>query len=218
MEKRKLNKNILHWLGLADEDYLAARLLILKGFLKQGVILSNTAIEKYLKTFLFYHGETNPWGHDTLAIYNSIHNYADKISSINKGFITFLSKAYLLRYTDELPNQYNIHLDQIKILVELDRTVYAIRKNFKFENGEGKPVSTRLDFLIENKDYVLLEKNSCFGNYDQVALFKEKSQWLSLLVYGDHNIIEGLGEIEGTMDDGKFDIVGIREGASLPTA
>ena len=36
------------WLDLADEDYVAARVLILNDFLIHGAMLSNTAIEKYL--------------------------------------------------------------------------------------------------------------------------------------------------------------------------
>lgn len=41
---------IIAWLGLADNDYLAARVLLRRGLLIQGAILVNSAIEKYLKT------------------------------------------------------------------------------------------------------------------------------------------------------------------------
>ncbi len=213
MEKKKLKKDILHWLAAADEDYIAARLLLMNGFLKQGAMLSNTAIEKYLKTLLFYADMKIPKTHDTLKIFNEMGDEATKITSINKGFVSFLAKSYKLRYVEELPIGYNIHLDQIKILAELDRTVFVIRKNLKFETLDGKSISTRIDFLIEQKDATLLGKNTCFGDYAKDLLFKEKSRWLSLLVYGDHNIIEGIGEIDGTLDDGKFDIVGIRQGS-----
>jgi len=135
-----------------------------------------------------------------------------KIKIVNEGFISFLSKGYQLRYTDDLPSGYNIHLDQIKILAEQDRTVYSIRDNLKFETLDGKKIATRIDFFIEQKDQVLLDKNISFGNTDPAGLFKEKSSCLSLLVYGDHNIIEGIGEIDGTVDDGKFDVVGIKQG------
>ena len=44
------------WLDLADEDYVAARVLILNDFLIHGAMLSNTAIEKYLKMIPAYFG------------------------------------------------------------------------------------------------------------------------------------------------------------------
>ena len=44
----------LMWLRWADTDYLAARLTLPAGLLVQGAALSDTAIEKYLKS-LFSH-------------------------------------------------------------------------------------------------------------------------------------------------------------------
>ncbi len=212
VEKRKYNKELLHWLGLADEDYLAARLLLLNGYLKQGLIFSDTAVEKYLKTLFFSRDKKIPRLHDVSKLYEEVQKMnMDGITPVNTGFISFLSKGYKMRYTDDLENGYNIYLDQIKMLVELDRTVYAIRKDFQLETADGKKIVTRLDNCIEQNDPVLLSKNICFGKCDPLELFKEKTKWLALLIYGNHNTIEGGGENEGTTDDGRFDIVGIKQ-------
>jgi len=215
IEKKAYKKEILHWLGSADEDYLAARLLLLNGYLKQGTIFSNTAIEKYLKTIIFAFGDVIPKEHDTLKLYGIVSAKAPELKVINVGFLLLLSKAYHVRYTDQLPIGYNIHLDQIKLLAELDRTVFILRKDFKFQTkGQtgDKKIITRLDVEAEENNPVFLDKNIAFGDYDPIQLFKEKTTWLSLLVYEAHNIIEGMGDNEGTLDDGKFDIVGIKQG------
>jgi hypothetical protein len=43
-------KNCLEWVDLADNEYIAARLMLLNDLLVQGSVLSNTTIEKYLKS------------------------------------------------------------------------------------------------------------------------------------------------------------------------
>lgn len=45
---------MLRWLEWAGNDYIAARLLFLNNLLVQGSGLSNTTIEKYLKTLYFF--------------------------------------------------------------------------------------------------------------------------------------------------------------------
>jgi HEPN domain-containing protein len=42
----------LDWLSKADQDYIAARQLLLKNSLIEGATFSTTAIEKYMKAVL----------------------------------------------------------------------------------------------------------------------------------------------------------------------
>lgn len=44
--------NVLQWVTWADQDYVAARALLLSGLLVQGSAFSNTAIEKYFKGYV----------------------------------------------------------------------------------------------------------------------------------------------------------------------
>lgn len=204
---------MLHWQGLADEDYIAARLLLLNGFLKQGAILANTAVEKYLKLLLFSKEKQIPQNHNIFDLYKQVLDLnISGIKPVNTGFISFLYKCYQLRYLDQIKNGLNLYFDQIKILVELDRTVGALRKDFKFQTVNGTKIDSRLDFLVQKKDQILLEKNIIFGQVLSEKLFKEKTKWIALMVYGNNNIIEGTGENIGTSDDGKFDVVGVTLG------
>jgi hypothetical protein len=120
-----------------------------------------------------------------------------------------LQKAYKLRYADELPDCYSIHLQQTKIIVELDRTVFEIRKGFEFKSTGGRKPVTRLEFEIENKNPAVLNRNVMYGGYDVKKIFTEKSKWIALLVYSNHSIIEGVGEVDGLPDDGIFNEPGI---------
>ncbi|HUX65780.1 MAG TPA: hypothetical protein VMV42_01405 [archaeon] len=44
---------VLEWLSWADNDYIAARLLLRRRLLSQGAALANTALEKYFKALVF---------------------------------------------------------------------------------------------------------------------------------------------------------------------
>src|ERR1700736_3349153 len=132
-----------HWMKWADSDYLAARYLLLGSMVVQGCILANTAIEKYLKA-LYSHLELPiPHSHAVQALYREVTGSAKSTVSLNDGFLNFLQKAYGLRYPDELPEDFNIALNEMKVLAELDRTVFAITSCFAFGEGTTDFVLTR---------------------------------------------------------------------------
>jgi len=119
----------------ADSDYLAARYLLLERMVVQGCILANTAIEKYLKALYAYLEIPIPRSHAVQALHREV-TAAGKITlGLNVAFLKLLQKAYGLRYPDDLPDDFNIALNQMKVLAELDRTVSAITKCFPFREG-----------------------------------------------------------------------------------
>lgn len=59
----------MQWIAWADNDYIAARQLLLADLLVQGSSLSNTSIEKYLKALFVLLGLKIPKGYKGHTIY-----------------------------------------------------------------------------------------------------------------------------------------------------
>ena len=200
--------NVTNWLGWADNDYLAARSLLLDHFIVQGAILSNTAIEKYLKTVSLVEGEALPRKHDVPNLYEILTN-GKKDLGINEAYLNLLFECYKMRYPDDLEIGFNIALSETRMLVELDCTVYKIRKGFGFQS-DGKPVKTRIDSLLESKDDNLLRDNCYFGTTDRKELFGRDTHCYEMRVLGPSQILEATYQTTGVDDDGKFDSIGLR--------
>jgi len=77
---------VAQWLAWADEDYLAARALLLRGFVLQGTILANTAVEKYLKTALLAKNIQFRNSHDVSALHKRLQASAPGLPPINTTF------------------------------------------------------------------------------------------------------------------------------------
>ena len=108
--------------------------------LVQGSGLSNTTIEKYLKALFVLLGLEIPKGfkgHNICNLYDKIKKKGIELK-INEEYLALLVKAYRLRYFDNLEPGFNIALNRTKLLVELDHTVYEIRKGFNFGIGDKK--------------------------------------------------------------------------------
>lgn len=196
-------KKILKWLRWADNDYIAARLLLEKDLITQGVILANTAIEKYLKSLLVLLGKEWPKGskgHNTNKLFNLVSRDIKGIS-LNKEFINLLHKAYKLRYPDTLKPGYNIVLSKYKILVELDYSVFEIRKGFKFTSNNPNSI-TSFDQL---KNSPQLTNNNCYyGSSNRAEVFQQKTKNYELRVLKNNNIMEVTYEPIEMPDNGKF--------------
>jgi HEPN domain-containing protein len=202
---------VRRWIEWADNDYIAARLLLLNDELAQasaliqGSSLSNTAIEKYLKA-LFVHLDLKIpkgfKGHNVSNLYKEIKNNGISLD-INEDYLSMLFKSYRLRYPD-LNVGDNFLLCKTKLLVELDRTVYEIRRGFSFEI-RGESIKTRIDELKEKNNPILLDKNCYFGNYNRSALFQETSPCYELRIEKNNVTVEAFIYRSRINDDGKFD-------------
>jgi uncharacterized protein YxjI len=203
---------IVTMLGWADKDYLSARPLLLASLLVQGTVLSNTAIEKYLKTICLMAAATFPRAcHDVPVLYGILMSRGIDLG-LNPQYLELLRKAYELRYPDNLEAGYNICLSQAKLIAELDSTVFKIRKGFQFRRSDGKPVASYLDQLLEVRDKNLLDLNSSFGATARNDIFTQKNSCYELRVLENGSIIEAQYQTTGVKDDGVFDLVALRPG------
>jgi HEPN domain. len=108
------------FLAAAFNDYIAARVLLSNALPLQGAIQASTAIEKYLKVFLEFRGNSSK-GHLKRAHLNAVRNFApDLWKTFNEEFFLLCQKVYDLRYPDSLPAGYNVVIAGREFLAELD--------------------------------------------------------------------------------------------------
>ncbi|MGV8127773.1 MAG: HEPN domain-containing protein [Methanothrix sp.] len=204
-EPAKLSQKWIVWAG---NEYAAARLMLLNDELIQGSILSNTAIEKYLKALFVASGMKVPHIHNICKLHDKLK--AEGLAlDINEEYLALLYKSYLLRYPDDLKVGFNIYLSRTKLLAELDRTVYEIVKNLAFSR-DGKTTSGIEDLKARTHSPSFLTKNCSFGGYDSVVLFEEHSPCYELRVETGDNIIEAFLMRNRIRDDRKFDIEALK--------
>jgi HEPN domain-containing protein len=190
-----------HWMKWADSDYLAARHLLLGGMVVQGCILANTAIEKYLKALFAHLDLPIPHSHAVQALYCEVTASGKSTVALNDAFLNVLQKAYGLRYPDELPDDFNIALNQMKLLAELDRTVFAITNCFSFREGTTEFVLTR---AAKVGDHRYVARNVALNPEQTPEFFASDSQSFEFRIHKPLIInIEYLSP--GVTDDGLFD-------------
>jgi HEPN domain-containing protein len=203
------------WLRWADQDYLAARNLLLHGLIVQGCGLATTAIEKYLKTVLLMKSIGFPRGnrgHNVVLLYEKLMSAGVGLG-LNLEFLTLLVKAYSVRYPDDLKPGFNIVLEQTKILVELDTTVHKIRRGFQFKQQNGNWPTT-LEALVEAKNEQLLDRNCVISSASRRDLFAGPTQVHELRMLSNGTALEATYETQGIADDGKFDAEALKPGQS----
>lgn len=136
-------ESALTWLGWADDDYLAARTLLLENLLIQGAASSNTAIAKYLKTLLVLQHRSIPRSHNIVSLYKDVRNAGIPLN-LNEQYLELLVKTYKLRYPDDLEVGFSAALVQTKMLVDWMRRCMPSEKvlNSRAQMvGESKPAS-----------------------------------------------------------------------------
>jgi len=198
----------LKWLSWADYDYVAARLLLRRGLLVQGAALANTALEKYFKTLFVLLGKEIPHNHDITMLYQQIAKEIPRLD-LNEEFVQMLFKAYKLRYPDELIPGFNIALSGVPMLVELDRSVFEIRKGFVFRTTE-KIITTIFDTWKEKSVEDLVGGNCYFGSASREDLFNGTSMNYEIRVLNDGSFLEATYSSVNTPDNGKFIIEGLK--------
>jgi len=171
----------------------------------QGVILANTALEKYFKSLFCLLDEKIPRGYKGHNIANLYRDISKKITrlKLNEEFLELLFKSYSLRYPDDLKPGYNISLCAIKVLIELDFSVFEIREGFNFQSDKGR-VSTRFDEFKKNNVQELLEENCYFGSSIREKLFKKTTKCYETRVLSSGELLEAEYMSDNILDDGKF--------------
>lgn len=158
-------KRVRAFLGDSLNDYIAARVLFLSDMPKQGAILSSTAIEKACKAILALSGNTSR-GHLKHAHWNALKNFNTTLyERLNPEFLALNRMAYELRYTDDLPQGFNLVIATREFLAELDRTVMNIIGGF-MTSQDGESYMTSFQVLLANKDPRLLKENRVEAKQD----------------------------------------------------
>ncbi|CAH0998039.1 hypothetical protein EMA8858_04174 [Emticicia aquatica] len=188
----------------AYQDYLGARALLLDGLLPQGIVLANTAIEKYLKGILTIVNVKTPRNHDisTKRYFNVLKNQFRTLhNSINWEFIAFLSKAYRIRYIDDLEGNFNIAIIRYKTLAELDFLVSQIEE--KFEIGEAtKQNKYEVDKRSQNP--LLLTLNYFLTGLDKTTLIERTDKVFEFRLMENREILQTDYLTNEVKNDNKF--------------
>jgi HEPN domain-containing protein len=206
-------EQVISWLTLADDDYVASRTLLRSGLLLQGAILANSAIEKYLKTahrILNISFQTRgEKAHELSTLYKQLHEKSPE-TELNESYLTFLTRAYKMRYPDRLEEEYNLAISQAKTLVGLDETVFKIRNRIQLK-GE-RPFS--FDMLLEKRHEPLTQ-----GNHAFCAEFKREELFKNPVLCYEVRVLKNGVWMEATYtahveDDNKYDLEAWRHGST----
>jgi HEPN domain-containing protein len=189
---------MMQWISWADRDYLAARQLLLSRFLVQGAALANTALEKYLKAVLTFARKDVPRTHDPASLYKSLASATDL--TLNPEFLATLSKSYALRYPDDLKDGYNIALNQVLLLMELDVSVFEITKRIQMQH-HGKPVQLLIEQSLADNDRRVLDGNVALGQTSRKEFLSHKSQSFDFRVFNGGDTMELWYVTENLEDD-----------------
>lgn len=215
MQPRQTNDEAaktLQWLAWADEDYLAARSLLLSDSVVQGAGFSTTAVEKYLKAIQTLRGMRPQHTHDVVRLYERTKNAGD-IPRLNESYLRALVKAYKMRYPDDLGIGFNLSVAQVQWLAELDASVYALRQPFHFEREDGPRVVTQFDVLLKNRDARLTDRNAAFGFCKRQDLFASPSRCVEFRVLGKDSMMYVTYQAN-VPDSSNFDVEALKPGSA----
>lgn len=209
--------NVLSFFNVAYLDYLASRQLLMKDLILQGTILANTALEKYFKALKLILNEPIPHHHDitTKKIQNTLKNkYPVLYSKINGDFLTLLSKAYELRYFDEIDAGFNIVLVRGKILAELDFVVGEIENGFRIENTKNRNLDRKYFSAKKEKNPLLFDFNWYLLDYSKTKLIEQIDIVYEFRKTENNGILEFMYWAENIKDDDEFLYEGVKPNAN----
>lgn len=201
MRRKKPNKagknDVINLLSLAYRDYIAARFLILNDFYLQGLTLSSTAVEKYLKVVLAVKE-----GIFTKDHLDKLGNFKGRISragikifdELDASYLQLLQDVYKLRYYDQLSSQTQIGFLKWQVLGELDSTINKIDSKLEEYDADSRHWRTPYRAAIKKRDQYILSENYLLNGEDKSAFMERTGP--SCILY----IHKGEIEVYMTMD------------------
>jgi len=161
----------------AYTDYLAARVLLLRGLLKQAGVLSSTAIEKCAKAVMAMRGMPVRREHLKESHWTALkgeENFGDKLS---RDFVELNQSIYNLRYSDNLAIGFNLVIASREFLAELDHTLLTVLSCYKFDvSGSWRPAG--YESAIRNQDENLLSENHILNREPVGTFINAKPQFV----------------------------------------
>jgi hypothetical protein len=191
-------------LDIAFKDYIAARVLFCGRLPLQAAVLSSTAIEKYFKAIMEFRGSRSR-GHLKTAQMNSVRNFdVPLFSTFNKEFLTLLQRCYRLRYTDDLPRDFNVVVATREFLAELDFMASSLHSKFRLQRGDTV-LSLLYDRMLATRDERLVSEHHVLAGQDRNTFIAAAPQ----LVYEVRNLpkrrlMEALYFAKPKSSDGRF--------------
>ena len=140
-------------------------------------------------------------GHDVSQLYNIL----NLDLGLNTDYLKLLSKAYSLRYPDDLIPGFNLSLNDTKMLVELDSSVFEVRKGFKITEN-GKNVETEFDGLLKSESKEIMENNCFFGTVRRADIFSRPSFSYAIRLMGNGGFLEIAYQTEDDVDSSLFNV------------
>lgn len=217
--KEQVNiQNIVGYIAMSFDDYIAARILFNNNKLLQACILANTAIEKYFKALMAAQGE-KPFGmHDITKQLPFIDDkYPGIYANLNIEFLSQLTKIYKARYLDHLPLGYNFTIIQGKYLAELDFIFSIIEPTLRFPDQSGNISKTRYELSVENKDPYLWTSNYILNKTEKKLFIETPCYIQEFRVLPSGIFIEIIYESNSVKNDNKFDYNALIPSINLQT-
>lgn len=186
------------------DDYIAARVLLNKGYNLQGATLAATSVEKYFKAIL--NALSIQIGKLHLSRLGEIRkafestDYKELFNYLDDTFLGILSEVYAFRYLDGMnkPKQFGFFVNQF--LCELDYTVHSIESLIKIHNKD-KPVS-KLQRDIQSQNPDLFENNYLVQKIDKAVFMNKDSA--------------GYGMYYDPKTDSPIELTGVTSKISIP--
>lgn len=171
-------KKVKDFLNDCTHDYIAARVLFLSALPKQAAVLSSTAIEKCFKAVLAFNGNESH-GHLKNSHWNAVENFDRNLfNSLNQEFLELNKKVYRLRYTDDLPIDFNLVVATREFLAELDQTVLSICRLFQIGKRDESYRPTMLEHLISSQDQRIHSENHILSKESKETFINSKPQFI----------------------------------------
>ena len=98
-------------------------------------------------------------------------------SKLDYGFIELNRKAYLLRYTDDLPQNFNLVIASREFLAELDHTVLALQQRFSISQ-DGEPCRTKFQALLSARDSRIFSENHVLARTPKEDFIYQSPQYV----------------------------------------
>lgn len=176
-----LSTTILQMRSNAYRDYVAARVLLDNQLWIQGLVMTSTCIEKYLKCILLTAGKKSKVHLDSPDFLTVLKlNNRDVSSFISESFIRYLGRAYVLRYIEPTSHQASIAIEPKKLLAELDYTVAQIEASIVISTSTKEQLDNGYQDAVKNRDDRIFKNNHILNNIDK-NIFVEEYNMLFIL-------------------------------------
>lgn len=177
---------------LGYRDYIAARVLLNRNYIVQGLTLASTAVEKYIKVLLVANGLTKSQINVHLDKLDKLKAalsscYYDITQKIDDRFLSILGKVYSIRYYDDIKQPVTIGFFVNQFVGELDYVINLFETIVitGLRNEHGNLISTPYHQAISDKDKDLFENNYILNGLSKKEHMEKEDTGFAIHVHPD---------------------------------